>query len=116
MGNASKFTFKGGISLKIEFQHNNLISSVKDTGIGIKKEDLNKLFRFFGCIAKSKNINRGGMGLGLTISKMIIQQLDGTINVESLPNQGSNFTFKIPITEYFYEAEGASPNVSQLLI
>jgi len=89
---------------------------VKDTGIGIKKEDLNKLFRFFGCIAKSKNINRGGMGLGLTISKMIIQQLDGAINVESLPNQGSNFTFRIPITEYFYEAEGASPNVSQLLI
>ena len=112
MGNASKFTFKGGISLKIEFQHNNLISSVKDTGIGIKKEDLNKLFRFFGCIAKSKDINRGGMGLGLTISKMIIQQLDGSINVESLPSQGSNFTFRIPITEYFYEAEGASPNVS----
>jgi signal transduction histidine kinase len=49
-----------------------LISDVLDTGIGISEEDLKKLFQFFGCIAKSKDINRGGMGLGLTISKMIL--------------------------------------------
>jgi signal transduction histidine kinase len=61
----------------VTFNGQQLVSSVSDTGIGIKRDDLNRLFTFFGCIAKSKHINRGGMGLGLTISKMILQQLDG---------------------------------------
>ena len=71
-----------------------------DTGIGIQPNDLAKLFKFFGCITKSKDINRGGMGLGLTISKMIIQQLKGDIEVKSEPNKGSTFTFVIPISEF----------------
>ena len=79
-----------------------LVSAVEDTGIGIKEEDLHRLFRFFGQITKSKNINRGGMGLGLTISKMILQQLDGDISVESMYGLGSTFTFSIPIPEYKY--------------
>jgi signal transduction histidine kinase len=45
---------------------------VEDTGIGITEEDLEKLFHFFGCLKKSNSMNRGGMGLGLTISKLII--------------------------------------------
>jgi signal transduction histidine kinase len=44
-----------------------------DTGVGISTEDLDKLFKFFGKISKTKEINKGGMGLGLTISKMILQ-------------------------------------------
>ena len=63
--------------MEVTFNGQQLVSSVSDTGIGIKRDDLNRLFTFFGCIAKSKDINRGGMGLGLTISKMILQQLDG---------------------------------------
>jgi signal transduction histidine kinase len=63
--------------VEVMFNGQQLVSSVSDTGIGIKRDDLNRLFTFFGCIAKSKDINRGGMGLGLTISKMILQQLDG---------------------------------------
>lgn len=65
---------------------------------------MKKLFQFFGCIAKSKDINRGGMGLGLTISKMILQQLEGIIEVRSKPNEGSVFSFKIPITEFEYSS------------
>ena len=57
--------------------------SVRDTGIGIKPEDLAKLFQFFSQVSSSKNINKSGMGLGLTISKMIIQQLGGEIDVTS---------------------------------
>lgn len=84
MGNAAKFTFQGGLTVRVGFQdHHLLVSEVEDTGIGIKYEDLNRLFRFFGCLAKSRDINRGGMGLGLTISKMILQQLKGDITVES---------------------------------
>jgi signal transduction histidine kinase len=70
--------------VKVNFSNGDLMTSVEDTGIGIKPEDLHRLFRFFGQITKSKNINRGGMGLGLTISKMILQQLEGDIHVESL--------------------------------
>ena len=49
----------------------------------MSNEDLTQLFKFFGQISKSKDINRGGMGLGLTISKMIIQQLNGEVECES---------------------------------
>jgi signal transduction histidine kinase len=63
----------------VDFEDNFLVSTVKDTGIGMSNEDLTQLFKFFGQISKSKDINRGGMGLGLTISKMISQQMQGTI-------------------------------------
>lgn len=82
-----------------------LITEVDDTGIGIKEEDLNNLFRFFGQVAKSKNINRGGMGLGLTISKMILQQLEGEIDVESIADHGSNFIFRVPLDEFSFSEE-----------
>ncbi len=48
------------------------MGSIEDTGIGIKNEDLENLFQYFGCVLSSKNINKSGLGLGLTISKMII--------------------------------------------
>ena len=70
--------------------------------MGISEEDLQKLFKFFGSLAKTRDINRGGMGLGLTISKLILQQLKGSISVKSKPNVGSIFTFGIPITECIY--------------
>lgn len=58
---------------------------MKDTGLGISPEELKKLFRFFGTIKDDKDINRGGMGLGLTISKMIVESLGGEISVRSIP-------------------------------
>ena len=76
-----------------------LQATVEDTGIGISHGDLNKLFRFFGCLTKSRDINKGGMGLGLTISKMIIQQLGGDIGVTSVEGKGSKFTFTLPLDE-----------------
>ena len=79
MGNALKFTFRGSISVALEFANNNLIAKVEDTGIGMSATDLNKLFRFFGCLDSSKEFNRGGMGLGLTISQQIIKKLGGDI-------------------------------------
>lgn len=72
-----------------------LITEVIDTGIGMKNEDLQRLFKFFGKLQMTKMINRGGMGLGLTISKMIVQELGGDITVSSTQGQGSTFTFSI---------------------
>lgn len=74
IGNAIKFTFVGEIRVHVSFNRETqcLLTEVEDTGIGMKQEDLRKLFRFFGTLSKTKDINRGGMGLGLTISKMIV--------------------------------------------
>ena len=83
MGNAIKFTYTGHIGVKLTFNDGWLSCDVEDSGLGIKKNDLDKLFRFFGCLTKTRDINRGGMGLGLTISKMIIQQLNGEVECES---------------------------------
>ena len=88
------------MSVIVNFIDGQLITDIEDTGIGIEAEDLKKLFKFFGTLAKSRDINRGGMGLGLTISKMILQQLNGDISVKSEPKKGSIFTFRIPITEF----------------
>lgn len=81
----------------VKFENGMLTTQITDTGIGISKDDLKKLFTFFGKIDASKNINRGGMGLGLTISKMILQQLNGDINCSSVFGKGSKFTFSFPV-------------------
>ncbi|TNV85569.1 hypothetical protein FGO68_gene3449 [Halteria grandinella] len=100
IGNAVKFTFNGTIKIIVEFEYDSLVTKVEDTGIGITREDLGKLFKFFGKITKTTELNRGGMGLGLTISKMIVQQLGGEISVESQAKRGSVFSFRIPIAAY----------------
>ena len=73
IGNAIKFTFHGHIKVNVKMHRGYLQTKVKDTGVGIKQEDLNKLFKFFGKLVDPSKINKGGMGLGLTISKMIVE-------------------------------------------
>ncbi len=65
-------------------EERNLIFKVIDTGTGIREEDKGKLFQFFGKLQETNNINQSGMGLGLTISKLIIQKLGGEISFESV--------------------------------
>ena len=76
-----------------------MITEVSDTGIGIKKKDLQKLFRFFGKVESSKSLNKGGMGLGLTISKMILSQMGGGIECSSVEGKGSSFKFFLPVLD-----------------
>lgn len=71
--------------------------STIDTGIGIKKEDINKIFEKFSQIENSLNRNIGGIGLGLPITKQLIDAHLGLIWVESEENKGSNFSFLIPL-------------------
>ena len=75
IGNAVKFTFSGEVEVEITYEELTqvLTGAVRDTGVGIKKEDISKLFKLFGKMTSTKDINRGGMGLGLTISKLIVQ-------------------------------------------
>jgi len=94
-------TFKDSNFVKLAEKASNgmLEIQVIDTGIGIKKEDLGKLFKLFGFLNSSQELNTKGIGLGLHISKMICQQFDGDIIVNSEFNKGSNFTFILALDE-----------------
>ena len=72
--------------------------SVTDTGIGIKHKDQSQLFKLFGFLDTSKEMNTKGVGLGLHISKMIAQQLGGNCCVRSEFGKGSTFTFILALS------------------
>lgn len=99
--NAVKFTREGCVSLSITYEKTSekeilLKVSVKDTGIGIKKDDLGKLFQSFQQIDSKRNRNIEGTGLGLAISKQLVTLMSGSIRVESEFGKGSCFSFQIP--------------------
>jgi len=97
LGNAAKFTQNGNIRLDVELTQSNLRVAVSDTGIGIARNQLKRIFDPFrqadGGLAREYE----GTGLGLSISRHFCSVLGGTINVESTPNRGSVFTVLIPL-------------------
>jgi signal transduction histidine kinase/CheY-like chemotaxis protein len=103
LGNAIKFTpEKGSVALNAklvgeENDHYTIQFSVIDTGIGMNKEQQNRIFFSFEQAESTTTRKYGGTGLGLAISKNIVELMDGSIWVESEPNKGSNFTFTIRV-------------------
>lgn len=101
LNNAVKFTESGQVILKVDYFRNSadqieLLASVTDTGIGIKKEDIGKLFQSFQQLDSKRNRNIEGNGLGLAISKQLLTLMHGDIWVESEYGKGSRFSFIIP--------------------
>ena len=91
--NAIKYNKKNGkITIKLQEVSNNVILSVKDTGIGIPKEDLDRIFERFYRVDKSRSKDSGGTGLGLAIVKHGLIVNNATIKVESELKKGSTFT------------------------
>jgi len=98
LSNAVKFTSKGEVTLLISQSDNGKVKfEVKDTGIGIKQEDVKKLFQPFSQADGSTTRNFGGTGLGLVISKQLVELMNGKIWVESQYNVGSSFIFEIEL-------------------
>lgn len=99
-GNAIKFTREGEVTLRINYYRTeegiDLYVSVKDTGIGIRKEDMEKLFDSFQQVDTKRNRKVEGSGLGLAISKQMIELMGGELMVESEYEKGSEFHFMIP--------------------
>lgn len=97
--NAVKYTEKGSITLKVDYKKEGNIAkircSVKDTGIGIKKEDLNKLFKAFERIEESRNRTIEGTGLGMNITQRLLSLMGSRLEVESVYGEGSTFSFEI---------------------
>eukprot|EP00347_Sterkiella_histriomuscorum_P005611 403355932 len=111
VGNAIKFTFKGFIKLKLEYKDKFLITTIEDTGIGIQESDLSQLFKFFGKLVSASQINKGGMGLGLNISKLIVNQLKGQISVHSNYKKGTTFIFTILDEEEVLSQNESNQNI-----
>ncbi len=97
LSNAIKYTSSGGITVSTRKEGDSAIVSVKDTGIGIEKEDTPKLFVSFTQLERGRAKKPGGSGLGLAISKKIIEAHRGEIWVESEIEKGSVFSFSLPL-------------------
>lgn len=100
INNSVKFTNNGHIKLTIKLQNDNLIFDIEDTGIGIRKELLDKLFIPFTQGDNSSTKTYKGTGLGLTICDNLIKLLSGKIYIQSKENEGTKIGFSIPYKIY----------------
>jgi PAS domain S-box-containing protein len=115
IGNAIKFTKVGGVNISVEFLSEldgyNLVKFiVEDTGIGIDQGDSDKLFKSFSQVDGSITRKYGGTGLGLNISKALVNMMGGHIGFESEINKGSQFFFEIPLKESVKESMSSKKN------
>ena len=100
LNNAVKYTKQGSVTLNVHgLQEKDVCSleiSVEDTGIGIKEEDMDKLFRDFERLDLNENRNVEGTGLGLAITRNLVEMMQGTLEVFSVYHQGSTFIVRLP--------------------
>ncbi|MDO5145693.1 MAG: ATP-binding protein [Eubacteriales bacterium] len=98
--NAVKYTKKGGVLFTVSFREEsygiNLRFSIKDSGIGIKKENIKKIFTSFSQVDTKKNREVEGTGLGLPIARQLAEAMGGFIRVESVYGRGSEFILILP--------------------
>ncbi|KPA13324.1 chemotaxis protein CheY [Candidatus Magnetomorum sp. HK-1] len=104
VNNAIKFTSEGEVFIHVEKIDETgpeviIKISVKDTGIGIAKQDIGRLFQSFSQVDASTTRKYGGSGLGLKISKYLVEMMGGEINVSSQKNEGSTFWFTIKLSK-----------------
>ncbi len=137
--NAVKYTKEGSVRLsitgKVEGENAILRYSVEDTGIGIKPEDIDKLFEKFQRIEESRNRNIEGTGLGMNISIQLLKLMGSELKVESVYGKGSEFSFELVqgvvnpellgdfkerihenVTEYSYETSYVAPEAKVLVV
>jgi two-component system phosphate regulon sensor histidine kinase PhoR len=96
LDNAVKYTDRGGIAVSVDAQGKRVRIRVRDTGIGIPKDDIPRVFERFYVVDKSRSRKSGGTGLGLAIVKHIVLQHSGTIGIESVPGEGTTVTVTLP--------------------
>ncbi|MBC7256609.1 MAG: HAMP domain-containing histidine kinase, partial [Chloroflexi bacterium] len=98
LNNAQRFTHEGKITVRAEIQGNEIIVSVSDTGVGIASEDLPHIFEEFRNLSKgSSSGGSGGFGLGLSISRRLVEAHGGRLWAESTLGQGSTFFLSLPL-------------------
>lgn len=104
ISNALKYTNEGNrIRIKVDSDDEFCIISIKDTGIGMKESDLDKIFDRFFQIKSANTAKMIGSGIGLSFSKKIVELHHGTISVTSKPNEGTEFIIKLAMNPSLYE-------------
>lgn len=124
--NAIKYTENGQIDVFLSCEQAgdgvvNLIYKVKDTGYGIKEENLPKLFTMYNQFDEQRHHGKEGTGIGLAISKTFVDKMNGTVAVESVYGKGSTFSFSIPqkiisLKECEAEQQNAQENVQSFVM
>ncbi len=104
IGNAVKFTEKGGVNLKVSYHDGQVLFQIEDTGIGIPEDQTEKIFLPFQQVGNS-NYHHEGTGLGLSITQKLIEMMGGKLQVKSVLEEGSTFWFHLKL-----------PDVSNLII
>jgi signal transduction histidine kinase len=99
LGNAMKFTEQGEVALIVTYKREMTRFQVKDTGAGIRAQDLDQIFQPFQRGPESTGRRGEGIGLGLTISRMLTELMGGVLSVESTVGAGSTFLVKVPLPE-----------------
>ncbi|MCX8128847.1 MAG: HAMP domain-containing histidine kinase [Clostridia bacterium] len=98
--NALKYTGNGGrIEVVMKRRDKHVEIAVEDTGVGIEKEHLSRIFDRFYRVDKARSRNKGGSGLGLAIAKWIVDEHKGQIKVESTPGKGTRFTVLLQVLD-----------------
>lgn len=95
LSNAVKFTDQGGVTVTARYEDRKLVVAVADTGKGMELADRERIFREFTRLPGAQG--KEGFGLGLSIVRMLVQLLEGTVEVDSAPGKGSTFTLRVPL-------------------
>jgi PAS domain S-box-containing protein len=110
MDNAVKFTLEGSVRLTYAKENDNLVFRIRDTGIGINKENLDHIFEEFRQEMDGHHRPFEGLGVGLTLAKEVVERMGGKIFVQSEKGVGSEFSFSIP-----YRPAGGSTRIKSKL-
>ena len=98
VGNALKFTTTGGVTVEAEAEGDWLAVSIIDTGIGIRQEEADRIFGYFEQALRGRDQSQEGAGLGLAITRRLVELHGGEISLSSQVGKGSRFTFTLPVT------------------
>lgn len=114
LGNAMKFTERGSVALEVDVLHDaaeqvTLRFAVRDTGIGMNKQALARVFESFSQAEASISRKFGGTGLGTTIAKQLVELMGGRMGVESTEGRGSTFWFEVPLAKSTVAVDAAVP-------
>lgn len=117
-GNAVKFTDEGFIEVGYRIESSKLLFFVRDSGLGIPAEDQKLIFQRFGQASQFGDRNKSGTGLGLTISKNLVELMGGSIWLDSWPGEGTTFWFILPLLKaQKHEARNIlEPNLKQSIV
>jgi signal transduction histidine kinase len=112
VSNAFKFTFDGGIEVTLGRQGQEAVLAVRDTGIGIGSEHLDKVFERFHRVLGARSRTHEGSGIGLALVRDLVELHRGGISVDSAPGRGSTFTVRLPLRRPELADAPAAPNAA----